>query len=145
VQARDAPVVAPLLQTLNFSGVEMRQWEFIADMNFDQAITISDVWLWGKWLYFYPGDSIFFLLIDKFPAISSFFEIGYWSYGNFYSGIFSLFLWYLCGQLLLSKENWAHPEYDAALPFWKRKYGFWPMMITYALSLGLLIFVISII
>lgn len=123
----------------------MRQWEFIADMNFDHAITVSDVWLWIKWLYFYPGDLVFLLLIDEFPAVSGFFEMGFWSYGNLYSGIFSLFLWYLCVQLLLSKENWVNPEYDAALPFWKRKYGFWPTMIGCALLLGLLILLILVI
>ena len=41
----------------------MRQWDFNADMNSDGAVTISDLWLWGKWLYFYPGDLLFAQLI----------------------------------------------------------------------------------
>ena len=33
-----------------------RLWTFTADMTGDGRVTISDVWLWVKWLFFYPGD-----------------------------------------------------------------------------------------
>lgn len=35
-----------------------RLWGFVADMNFDGAVTITDLWLWFKWLYFMPGDVV---------------------------------------------------------------------------------------
>ena len=35
-----------------------RQWQFIADMNRDGALTPSDVWLWLQWLFFMPGDAL---------------------------------------------------------------------------------------
>jgi len=31
-----------------------RQWSFTADMNLDGVVTISDSWLWFKWIFFYP-------------------------------------------------------------------------------------------
>jgi hypothetical protein len=35
-----------------------RIWQFAADMNGDGVVTISDVWLWFKWLYFYPAPNL---------------------------------------------------------------------------------------
>ena len=62
----------------------------MADMNFDGSITISDVWLWFKWLYFYPGDRLVYLLLKKAPSIASFFEMTTSSYGGVFSGVVSL-------------------------------------------------------
>jgi len=45
-----------------------RQWAFILDMNRDGAVTISDVGLWMKWLFFYPGDFIHSALIALTPG-----------------------------------------------------------------------------
>ena len=67
-----------------------RLWSFVADMNFDGSISISDVWLWIKWLYFYPGDGLVYLLLNKAPSIASFFEMAISSYGGVFSGIVSL-------------------------------------------------------
>lgn len=72
-----------------------RQWPFIEDMNFDGTMTISDTFLWFKWLFFYPGDLFIKLIIDEFPEIASFFEVDYTNYVGMLSGTVSLFAW-LC-------------------------------------------------
>jgi hypothetical protein len=72
-----------------------RHWAFVADMNADYGVTISDVWLWIKWLYFYPGDMLMYVAMDSMPRLASFFEIGLDSYGGVASGLFSFFAWAL--------------------------------------------------
>jgi hypothetical protein len=72
---------------------DIRQWTFLKDMNYSGSLTISDVWLWTKWLYFYPGDGAVYLIINNIPSASHFFEITYDSYGGVFSGIFSLIAW----------------------------------------------------
>jgi hypothetical protein len=42
-----------------------RLWTFVADRDFNGKITISDVWLWFKWLYFYPGDLFIYLSVNR--------------------------------------------------------------------------------
>ena len=66
----------------------MRQWKFVADMNRSETVTVSDVWLWIEWLYFWPGDGLIYLAITKAPVLAKFFEL---SAGKF-SGPLSLFL-----------------------------------------------------
>lgn len=70
-----------------------RQWAFIADMNHSGSITISDTWLWFKWIFFYPGDVFVYILINNTPKIGNFFEITYSSYGGVFSGTVSYFAW----------------------------------------------------
>lgn len=70
-----------------------RLWGFVADMNYDGSITISDVWLWVKWFYFYPGDGLIYLLLHKTPSIASFFEMTSSSYGGVFSVIVSSICW----------------------------------------------------
>lgn len=70
-----------------------RQWAFVADMNYSGAITISDVWMWFKWLFFYPGDGVVYFLLHGIPRLGQFLEINYDSYGGVLSGIISFFVW----------------------------------------------------
>jgi hypothetical protein len=72
-----------------------REWVFMADMNYSGSITISDVWLWVKWLYFYPGDGFVYFLLNAAPDLGHFFEITYSSYGGVLSGAFSFFFWFV--------------------------------------------------
>lgn len=74
---------------------DLRLWSFFADMNGDGAITISDVWLWIKWLYFYPGDGLHYALMHGLPKLAEFFEVSSASYGGGFSGVVSFFAW-LC-------------------------------------------------
>lgn len=80
---------------------DSRQWGFIADMNFSGAVTISDVWLWIKWLYFYPGDLMVSFFVNKAPSLGQFFEITYQNYGGIFSGIFSFFAWIFIFMIIL--------------------------------------------
>ena len=69
-----------------------RLWAFKADMDFNGVVTISDSWLWFKWLFYYPGD-LLILLIMKFGDIHTFFELSASSFGNWFSWIISFAFW----------------------------------------------------
>lgn len=80
-------------------------------MNFDGSITISDVWLWIKWFYFYPGDVLVYLLLYKTPSVAGFFEMTFSSYGGVFSGIASfIFFIYVALIILNSLEDFSKPE-----------------------------------
>jgi len=79
---------------------DTRQWGFVTDMNYSGSVTISDVWLWFKWLYFYPGDGLVYFLVSKVPKIGQFFEITYNSYGGILSGVVSFFVWVIALGIL---------------------------------------------
>lgn len=70
-----------------------RLWVFKADMDFNGIVTISDTWLWFKWLFFYPGD-ILILEIMKFGDIHTFLELSASTFGNWFSGIISFIVWF---------------------------------------------------
>lgn len=72
-----------------------RQWAFKLDMNHNGSFTITDLWAWFKWLYFYPGDLIIKITISKIPAFAHFFELTQNSYGGIFSGIVSFIIWFL--------------------------------------------------
>jgi len=86
-------------------GYDPRQWSFIADMNYSGNITISDVWLWFKWLYFLPGDGLLYFLIHKMTKIAEFFEITFDSYGGFLSGTVSLIVWVIVWLLVATVND----------------------------------------
>jgi len=68
-----------------------RRWTFMADMNHSGSVTISDVWLWFKWLYFYPGDGFIYVMVSGLPSVANFFEITYGDHGGTLSKISFLF------------------------------------------------------
>ena len=70
-----------------------RQWEFIADMNSSGTVTISDFWMWIKWLYFWPGDALIFLTMQKAPDVAAFFELSAAGFGGALSLFLSFALW----------------------------------------------------
>ena len=72
-----------------------RQWSFITDMNYSGSVTISDVWLWFKWLYYYPGDGFIYFLINQIPDVGHFLEITNSNYGGALSGTVSFIAWFL--------------------------------------------------
>lgn len=85
-----------------------RLWGFIADMNGDGAVSISDVWLWMKWLYFYPGDLGVAALLSM-PNVSAFFEMSTDSYGGTFSGVASAVIWLWAVVLLTKIEREGRP------------------------------------
>ncbi len=98
---------------------DSRQWSFLADMNQSGAITISDVWLWFKWLFFYPGDWIFKHILLGLGS-GNFFEISNNSYGGFFSGLISFTVWVIIPLTIL---------YDYNNPINKESKRFWPILI----------------
>jgi hypothetical protein len=118
----------------------MREWKFISDMNGDSITTISDVWLWVKWLYCYPGDVVVFGILEGFPSVAGFFEMDQSSYGNWFSVITSIPLWGMIFFLIFSKTMWKSAHKNEGKPFWKWQYGFWPSMILAYGLLGLIVY-----
>jgi uncharacterized iron-regulated membrane protein len=111
-----------------------RQWSFIADMNFDGAVTISDAWLWLKWLFFYPGDLLFYVLMTSVSPVARFLELSQSSYGGWSSGIISAITWliacsviaFLLGAALSSSSAHRTPSMATApKSIWSRKLPWW--------------------
>ncbi len=70
-----------------------QRFTFYADQNVDGVLTISDVWLWFKWVFFLPGDFILAALTGS--TIGNFFELSQDSLMGWGSGVFSFFVWLL--------------------------------------------------
>jgi hypothetical protein len=68
-----------------------RQWRWSADMDDDGSITITDVWLWARWLFFYPGDLMVAGGLGRFLGIDSTY------YGGSLSFWISAALWLFVG------------------------------------------------
>ena len=76
-------------------------WEMIrADMNYDGLVTISDIWLWVKWLFFLPGDSAIWLVTDRASEFAIFLELSAADYGGWLSGFLSVIGWLLALMLI---------------------------------------------
>jgi hypothetical protein len=127
---------------------QWRIWDFVADMNGDGRVTISDVWLWFKWLYFYPGDGLIYLMGNT--KLGNFLELSANSYGGFWSGVVSFLLWWI-GFLLVvsvpaqmeeaSKANQKRIEENKVQVWYMRKPGFWAsvfIILGFYLFIGLL-------
>lgn len=72
----------------------MREWSFFADRNFDGIVTISDIWLWWKWIFYYPGDFVIHELTSpRRSGIAEFFELSSRDFGQNTSLILSLIAW----------------------------------------------------
>lgn len=109
--------------------VDPRQWIFVTDMNHSGAATISDVWLWFKWLFFYPGDMFIHSFIKDYPGIAQFFEVTYDDYGGVISGMVSVVAWSVFAAFV-----YAMGVVLVALP--KYLYDNWPVSSLVALSSG---------
>lgn len=70
-----------------------RKWEFVADMTGNGHVTVSDFWLWVKWLYFWPGDGLIYLTMKYVPAVAAFLELTPGKYGGPLSLFISFGLW----------------------------------------------------
>ena len=82
-----------------------RQWHFVADINNSGLVTISDIWLLFKWLYFYPGDYLINFFVEQEPEIGRFLELSYSYYGGFLSGFISLFSWITAIAMVVTSFN----------------------------------------
>ena len=77
----------------------LRQWSFIADMNCCGSVTLNDVMLWFKWLYFYPGDLCILFLANLTPNISQFLGISLNDFFGWLSGGVSAVFWILASSI----------------------------------------------
>ena len=57
----------------------MEWWTSRSDMNWDGIVTIPDVWLWFKWIYFLPGDGALWLIMQN-QGLARFFQLSQGSY-----------------------------------------------------------------
>ncbi len=92
-----------------------RQWKWASDMNADGMITISDVWAWVGWLFYYPGDMFIYYRVFA-PLINNvarFFETSPPQYGGSFSFWVSLAAW---GFLFLIVLGWREDFHE-----WKAK------------------------
>jgi hypothetical protein len=80
-----------------------RQWAFSADMNSSGSVTIGDVWLWCKWIFFYPGDYLIKILMENIPEVGSFLEISPSWYGGWISGLLSWCFYMILERKLVNK------------------------------------------
>ena len=69
-----------------------RQWAWVADMTGDGMVTISDVWAWVWWLFYYPGDIAIYGIL-KVEWFAKFFELTPAYYGGWLSFFISLVVW----------------------------------------------------
>ena len=70
------------------------RWQIALDMNGDGLVTISDMWLWLKWIFFAPGDLLLLLLMKYWTPIALFLEISPKDLSGFFSGLISSFVWF---------------------------------------------------
>ena len=85
------------------------RWFLEKDMNCDGASTISDANLWFEWVFFLPGDGLYWLLMQS-QQLSAFLELTGDAYGGWDSGIFSAMAWLIAliiwGVVAALLEDW---------------------------------------
>lgn len=101
---------------------DYRPWDFVADMNMDGLITITDVWLWFKWLFFFPGDSLISFLGPS--AVGRFFEMSPENYGGGFSFLVSAFFWMSLTATFVAQLNAIRWE-DEGKSMWFEKRPSW--------------------
>ena len=78
---------------------EMR-WHFRPDMNADGVVTISDAWIWLKWVFMAPGDFALLAAMKWVKPLAHFLEITPASLFGWWSALLSWFLWFACYEIM---------------------------------------------
>ncbi len=78
-------------------GLMRVRFVFGFDMNGDGVVSISDIWLWIKWVFFAPGDFIIIIIMNWAPKVAAFFEFTMMGVA---SGIISLLMWWLISAVI---------------------------------------------
>ena len=144
-----------------------RLWTFQADMNGDGAVTVSDIWLWLKWLWFYPGD---WILLQFGPTkIGKFFELSPQDYGGRLSGFITFalvaFFVYMLVEVVSRRaylqttagkaeamqqeaESKAKAQAEKTInesrPWYSKRHSGWWVLVTYA-AMGLIIYIVTLV
>lgn len=71
----------------------IKPWEFVADMNSDGVFTLGDIIEILMQLFFLPGDSLLFLILNYLPKVKELFELSYDNYHGMFTGIVSFIVW----------------------------------------------------
>jgi hypothetical protein len=71
----------------------IKPWKFVADMNSDGAFTMSDIVEIFIQLFFLPGDSLLFLILNYLPKATELLELSYDNYHGIFAGIVSFIVW----------------------------------------------------
>ncbi len=71
----------------------IKPWEFVADMNSDGVFTLSDIIAILIQLFFLPGDSLLFLILNYLPKATRLLELSYDNYHGIFTGIVSFIVW----------------------------------------------------
>ncbi len=80
----------------------IKPWEFVADMNSDGAFTMSDIVEILIQLFFLPGDSLLFLILNYLPKATEFFELSYDDYHGMLAGFVSFIVWIFLLPIVVS-------------------------------------------
>ncbi len=75
------------------------RWFIAKDMNCDGVFTISDVLLWGEWVFFLPGDGLLWALME-WQSVATFLELTPAAYSGWSSGIVSAIIWLIAIAIL---------------------------------------------
>ena len=73
--------------------MEIKPWEFVSDMNSDGVFTMSDITEILIQLFFLPGDSLLFLILNYLPKVTELFKLSYDDYHGMFAGIVSFIVW----------------------------------------------------
>ncbi len=55
----------------------VKPWEFVADMNSDGIFTMGDIMEIFIQLFFLPGDSLLFLILNYLPKVTELLELSH--------------------------------------------------------------------
>lgn len=69
------------------------RWAFDLDMNHDGQVTISDIGILCRWIFFAPGDCILLGIMLKMPGFAAFLELTPQFLYGWWSAFLSLIAW----------------------------------------------------
>lgn len=88
-----------------------------ADINGDGRFTIGDLGSWSLEILLLPGDAFLYLLINHFPGVAGFFELGNEDYGGVFTIWASVVIW-LAAIIVAGSLLNAIRELDRRLTSW---------------------------
>ena len=77
---------------------QYRQWRFVADMDRDGVVTLSDAGLWVQWMFFMPGDALIAAIGPT--ALGRELELTQASFGGTAAAVLSVLGWLLAACAL---------------------------------------------
>jgi hypothetical protein len=94
-----------VIRTLDPASAWKMRWHFVADMNGDGQVTISDVWLWAQWAFDAPGDCFLLVIMLKMQPTATFLEITPQMLSGGWSFFISLVCWWLLYISIVHRQS----------------------------------------